>query len=353
MYKFSDYLKRGVKLLNNQLSPGHKRLSTIMLYATDRCNSQCRHCYIWSKKPKQHLPLDKIKEIVNSPVVDKHTMIGLEGGEFILHPEAEKILEFLSKYHPNYELLSNCVTPEKLVDYTRRFKPARLFVSLDGDRDTYLKMRGVDAYQKVVDVIKELSDELPVSVMFTLTPYNDFSDLIHVAEICTRYKVDMRIGIYNTMDYFDTQDSDGKSDSLKYTAEEIPEVVKTFEENYDFVKLYTHYRDGNLKLSCNSIRDSIVIYPNGDIPICQNKQLILGNLYHESLKHIINKKETINIHKNHKHNCNECWINFHRKYDIVLYRNMEKIMPKKMVELIMGNYYWDKTNRPYRKVIGK
>jgi len=351
MYKFSDYIKRGAKLVNNQFFPYHKRLSTIMLYATDRCNSKCRHCYIWKKTPKQHLSFDKIKELLNSPVVDKNTTIGLEGGEFILHPEAEIILDYLSKNHPNYDLLSNCVLPDKLIDYTRRFQPKRLFLSLDGNRDTYFKMRGVDAHQKVIDVMEALKDVVPISVMFTLTPYNDFNDLLHVAEICKRYNADMRIGIFNEMDYFETKDDEERNESLNYKIDEIPEVVKDFEENYDFMKLYTHFREGNLKLSCNSIRDSIVIYPNGDVPLCQNKQQILGNLFNEPLEKIINKKETVKTHKYHKHNCNECWVNFHRKYDIVLYRNLERIMPKKMVEMLMGNYYWDKTNRPYRKVI--
>ena len=142
------------------------------------------------------------------------------------------------------------------------------------------------------------------------------------------------------MEYFDTNSKDEKSDSLNYKVEDIPEVVKDFKENYDFMALYPQHRDGNLKLSCNSIRDSIVIYPNGDIPICQNKQVVLGNVFNESLRTIVNKKSTVNLHKQHKHNCNECWVNYHRKYDIVLYRNLEKLLPKKMIELALGKYNW-------------
>ena len=35
---------------------------------------------------------------------------------------------------------------------------------------------------------------------------------------------------------------------------------------------YQYFRNGELKLPCLSIKDSIVIYPNGDVPLCQNKQ---------------------------------------------------------------------------------
>jgi MoaA/NifB/PqqE/SkfB family radical SAM enzyme len=352
MYKISDYLTRGYKMVRNNTFPSHKKLSAVMLYATDRCNSKCKHCYIWEKTPKQHLPFEKIKEIIESPVVDKNTIIGLEGGEFVLHPEAEKILEYLSKNHPKFDLLSNAVITDKLIEYVKKYKPYRVYVSLDGTKETYLKMRGVDAYDKVLHVIKELKDIVPVSVMFTLTPFNDFDDLIHVADICKENKIDMRIGIYNTMEYFDTHPNEDAKSTLNFSIDEIPAVVKEFKENYDFMSLYTHFREKNLKLSCNSIKESIVIYPNGDIPICQNKKIVLGNLFKESLHTIINKKTTKNLHKKHHDGCNECWINFHRKYDIILYRNLEKALPKKMIEKALGNYYWcENKNLKYKDVV--
>ena len=38
MYEFSDYASRGFNLVHNRLMPGSKRLSSLMLYATDRCD---------------------------------------------------------------------------------------------------------------------------------------------------------------------------------------------------------------------------------------------------------------------------------------------------------------------------
>ena len=352
MYKISDYIKRGSKMVNNNLRPSKKKLSTVMLYATDRCDSKCNHCFIWAKSPKQHLPFTKIKEILNSEAVDKDTVFGLEGGEFLLHPEADQILTYLTEHKVKYDLLSNALKPDKLIEAVKKYLPTRLYVSLDGNKDTYKAMRGVDGYDKVIRVMKELEGVVPISMMFTLTPFNTFEDLKHVAAMCKTYNADMRIGIYNTMDFFDTKSDQVQNNTLDYKVEEIPDVVKDFSENYDFLSLYTHFREGNLKLSCNSIKDSIVIYPNGDIPICQNKQLILGNLHKESLYEIINKQSTIDIHAEHKNGCNGCWINFHRKYDIILYKNAEKVMPKKMVSSILGEHYWcaDKSKK-YNDVV--
>lgn len=347
MYNKLDYIKRGAVVLNNKLRPHKKILSSVMLYSTDRCNSRCKHCFIWDKKPNQHLPLEKIKEILKSPAVHKGTNFGIEGGEFILHPEAEQILEYFSKNHPNFDVLSNAISYQKLIRLIKKYPPRRLYMSLDGDQETYKFMRGVDTYDRVLKVVEELKDVVPISLMFTLSPFNTFEDLKHVANICKEHQIDMRIGIYNSMEYFETHKNDTAKDSLSFDINEIPDEASEFNENYDFLALFQYHKQKKLQLSCNSIKDSIVIYPNGDIPICQNKHLVLGNVFKEELHQIINKPSTVELHKKYQHNCNECWINYHRKFDIVLFRNLEKVLPKKVIESFFGKYQW--TDNPKTK----
>jgi MoaA/NifB/PqqE/SkfB family radical SAM enzyme len=323
-----------------------------MLYATDRCSAKCKHCNIWAKTPKQHLPLSKIKEIIESPVVSKSTVIGLEGGEFILHPEANEILEYLSKHHQCYDLLSNCVQPEKILEAVKKYPPKRLFISLDGLPETHNDIRGAELYHKVIQVIEQCRELVPVSVMFTLTPFNTFKDLEHAAEICLKYNIDLRVGIYNNMEYFDTTVHSSEADTLDFEAIDIPEVIGRFAENYDFVSLYTQFRKGNVLLQCRSIKDSIVIYPGGDVPLCQNKHITLGNVFDEPLQKIMNKKATRKIHKHHRTHCNECWVNFHRKYDIVFFRSLEKLLPKTIVQLFFGKYHWCENHKlSYKKYL--
>lgn len=101
MYKISDYLRNGVLYLNNTLRPHHKRLSTLMIYSTTKCQSRCKHCSIW-KKPEEHLSLEAIKKIMTSKCITRNTVVGLEGGEFLLHPEANAIMEWFRDNHPCY-----------------------------------------------------------------------------------------------------------------------------------------------------------------------------------------------------------------------------------------------------------
>ncbi len=336
-----------------------------MLYATDLCNSKCKHCLVWTKKPVRHLPFEIIKQVLESKAIHKQTVVGLEGGEFLLHPEANEIMSFLDKKHPKYDLLSNCVQADRTIKAIENHKPMRLFVSLDGTPETHHYMRGKDCYHEIIEVIKSVKNKVPVSIMFTLTPYNSFADLVHVCEISKEMGIDVRVGIYNNMPYFDTVDEAHtiKSSDTEQISDiqsqdflnKIPEIIKDFKENYDFVALYEPWRKGQLSLSCNSIFDSIIIFPDGRVPICQNLSLELGNVFEESLYDIINKRSTMALQKEHKHNCNKCWINFHRKYDIILYRNIEKIGGRFLTQLFLQKYYWNSNykNITYKKLMNK
>lgn len=360
-----------------------------MIYATDLCDSACKHCLIWAKRPVNYLSFEKITEIMQSKCITPGTTVGLEGGEFMLHPDALKILEWFVKHHPNFDLLSNCLQPEKLIKAVRQYPPKHLYISLDGDADTYLYMRGKAGYDSVIRVIESLKDVLPISVMFTLSPYNDFRDMEHVARVCQQYNIDMRVGIYNDIAFFDTVDKAHETDigikkstpPLQYSnvrdmvaeglfrkskdrkkaetsgelsspkhnldkdyinfTESIPIIIKQFKENYDFLVLYNEWRQNNLKMRCYSILDSLVVLPNGDVPICQNLDLMLGNVSTSTLDEIFNGKPTQSVQKQYVHNCNQCWLNFHRKYDVVLYRSFEKYFGRFLTSKLFGYYQWE------------
>ena len=387
MYSVKDYFNRGAAFIKNNLFPTKKKLSTLMIYGTDLCDSGCKHCLIWAKRPINYLPFEKIVEIMSSRCVTKNTTVGLEGGEFLLHPDAMKILEWFTNNHPNFDLLTNGLKPEKVIEAVNEFPPKRLFISLDGPEDTYLSMRGKDGYAGIINLIEQLHSKVPISAMFTLSPFNDFDDLEHVALICKKYGVDLRIGVYNNISFFDTVEnahnneigSQKGGEPLNYkqakallnayaqtevTAlappknallnikEKLPPIIKEFAENYDFLLLYDEWRQGNLQLNCYSILDSLVVLPNGDVPICQNLDVLLGNVFTNSLDEIHNAPATVEKQKHYVKNCNACWINFHRKYDVILYRNFEKFFGRHVTTKILGYYWWEKEKKKtYKQMI--
>ena len=260
-----------------------------------------------------------------SRCITKNTVVGLEGGEFLLHPDANAIMEWFRDNHPNYTLLSNCLAPQKLIEAVRRYHPKHLYVSLDGDKETYKFMRGCNGHDHVIKVLETLKKEMPISLMFCLSPWNTFKDMDYVIGIAKKYDIDVRIGIYGTMDFFDTT-SDLLSADIAHYNQNIPKSIHDTEENFDFVALYKEWRNGHLRLRCQSIFSELVIHSNGDVPLCQNLGVMLGNIHEHSLDEIFNSKETAKMQCQYSKNCNACWINFHRKYDIILLRNLEKFL---------------------------
>ena len=348
MYSIFDYAYNGFLYLNNILRPHHKRLSQLMIYTTTACQSACKHCNIW-QKPVEHLSLDAIQRIMMSRCVTRQTTVGLEGGEFVLHPQAMEIMAWFHEHHPNYTLLSNCLTPRRVIDAVRLYHPRHLYVSLDGGRETYQRMRGRDGYERVIQVVETLKDEVPLSLMFCLSPWNSFDDMAFVIDVAKHYKVDVRIGIYGTMAFFDTT-----SELLKASdyVDKIPPSIRQTQENFDFVALYVQWRNGNLRLRCQSIMCSLVVHTNGDVPLCQNLDVVLGNIHRQSLDEIFNGCQSCQTQSQYSKNCNDCWINFHRKYDIILLRNLERLLPKRIIEKFYGPYQWtEDLNKTYHKYL--
>ena len=213
---------------------------------------------------------------MQSKCITKRTTVGLEGGEFILHPQAGEIMAWFHEHHPNYTLLSNCLAPRQ---------PRHLYVSLDGGRETYQRMRGRDGYDRVIQVVEALKDEVSLSLMFCLSPWNNFDDMAFVIDIAKQYGVDVRIGIYGTMAFFDTtSELLTASDFIS----QIPMSIHDTQENFDFVTLYDQWCNGHLRLRCQSIMSSLVIHSNGDVPLCQDLDVVLGNIHRQSLDEIFN-----------------------------------------------------------------
>jgi MoaA/NifB/PqqE/SkfB family radical SAM enzyme len=356
MYNTLDYIHRASTLANNLLCPSRKKLSTLMLYSTSLCNSRCKHCLVWAKRPVETMSKDKVVEIMQSRCISQRTTVGLEGGEFLLHPEAMEILEWFGNNHPKFDLLSNCLQAHRVIEAVRKYPPQRLYLSLDGGRETYLHMRGADGFDKVIQTIEACKHIVPISLMFTLSPYNTFQDMNEVINIARKYNIDIRIGIYNNIDFFNTtdkaHDAADKTTSESYSKSRIPTNVQETSENYDFLVLYEEWKKGGLKLNCYSIFDSLAIHPDGNVPICQNLDISLGNVNEKTLDEIYNGPSARHLQKQYAHHCNGCWINFHRKYDIVLLRSLEKLFPKPLIEIFYGPYRWSNDKKvTYRKLL--
>lgn len=326
MFPISEFFNQGVGLAKHALL-GKPVLPTLMLYVTDACNSHCKICRMWQIKKHNHLPIESIRKILSSPLVHKSN-IGLEGGEFILHPNSEDILELLSK-RGRFKLLSNGLMPERLIKSVRQFNIPEVLISLDGGPQTYLRVRGVDGYSKVRESILSLRGYTKVSVVYTFSPWNNTNDFLEIKEFCGQNNVNLKINIFSNIPLFGTQETQKALLGIKNINIDFPEN--------DYLRLYNDWLSNKVKLPCLSIRFRAVIWPDGSIPLCQSKNILLGNIHNQTIDEIWCSKKTKSLWRQYL-SCNDCWSAFHRIYDIVLIKMLEKLLPKLVIKKLLGEY---------------
>lgn len=77
MEKISAFADLGQEMI----SCYRHRISNVQLFATNRCNSRCRICSIWSETPKTDMDIKIIKDILEAKSVEKNAIYDLIGGE--------------------------------------------------------------------------------------------------------------------------------------------------------------------------------------------------------------------------------------------------------------------------------
>ena len=334
-----------------------RRLTNVTFYATNLCDCRCIHCGIWQQRPIVHLPFDVFKQVHDSPATGPQTTFGFEGGEFILHPQAEEILAYYQDRR--CELYTNGLKPERVRQLVRKFKIPHLILSTEGgNRETYERIRGVDAFERVSTLAEEMAQETQVSISYTITPWNTNEDMQAVRRFCGERGIVFGLNILHTSPFFDKdyradhsppaegQQSPGANmvplPSIPFASEESIQgdhPVKT-----DYLLGYNEWLKGAAKIPCTSIFHRIVIYPNGDIPLCQQAEFgILGNLLERRLETIWWSKATLGKQKSMVR-CNQCWTSFHRYDDLLIYRALKTFLPEGLIRA------WMKRGKPPRKI---
>jgi len=334
----------------HQLSPlfsygfwgkGHRRvLTNVTFYATNLCDSRCIHCGFWQQRPVLHLSPEVFQRVHDSPATDIDTVFGFEGGEFPLHPQADEILEIFRGR--KIELYANGLKPELTKALVRKHSIPHLILSLDGRKETYRKIRGVDGFDRVTALAAEMARETLVSISYTLSPWNDLDDFQFVRQFCQRHGITFGLNILHNATFFHP-DFDYSEQALSPEEFQMQPIPFAAEEHFqgdhpvklDYFLGYNEWLRGNLHVPCTSIFHRIVVFANGDIPLCQKGDFgILGNLYEQSLEEIWWSRETLARQKR-RIRCNACWISFHRYDDLFMYRAMKTLLPERWIRFWM------------------
>jgi Fe-coproporphyrin III synthase len=129
------------------------RLPLVTLYVTERCNSRCVTCDHW-RHGRADASLASVSRLLPSLDLLGTRMVALSGGEPLLHPEWAEIAQLLKSRSLELWLLTSGLS---LAKHARRASALfdAITVSLDGtNRETYAAIRGLDAFDKVLEGIR-------------------------------------------------------------------------------------------------------------------------------------------------------------------------------------------------------
>ncbi len=316
---------------------GH-RIRTVTLYATDRCHSRCKTCLIWAKEPNIDISLPMVGKVLDDPILLPDVSFALTGGEFIEHPQYDEILDLFSHAGVDYTLLSNAMDVQKLLEAVLKHEVPKVAISLDGDRESYLKVRGVDCYDGIVRIVDTLrSQGVDVVLNYTVNPWNNREALKHVIRFCHQHDAHLAVGFYSNMEFFDTT----RRADTHYRVDDL------FPSSY--TRLYYEWADGKLKLPCYSIRSKAVVMPNGDINLCEQKMVPLGNLGTSTLSEIWGDERTQRTFEEYK-NCNGCWLLCQRPMDIEMAVAMKTLAPNFILKILSRDCDWEKIDSLWSQI---
>jgi SynChlorMet cassette radical SAM/SPASM protein ScmF len=168
-------------------------LNKIYFYLTKGCNQRCRHCWIAPQYQTEAQTYPSLDVKLFCSIIEQAKPLGLAGikltgGEPLLHPQIERIIEIVQKEEVSFTLETNGVLlTEKMAKKIAGCKSFFISVSLDGtDAETHEWVRGVKGcFEDTLKGIQNLvAAGLRPQLIMTLMPRNrgQMEQMVRLAE---------------------------------------------------------------------------------------------------------------------------------------------------------------------------
>lgn len=289
-----------------------------MLYIeyTKKCNSKCTTCNYWYNKHEEIIINDD--EILNliSKLKDLKVIL-FTGGEALLRAkELFGLARKIKKDFPNIELriLTNGLLVNKYINEISELFDTVVYSFDACNREMYKEIRGVDAFDIVVDSIKEIkkkNKKIRLRCMVLDKNYKYLEEIIKLAS-------DLEVNQISFLPV-DTESTIGFERNNEKTniinnvdINNLTKIINNILNNKEIMNSNILTENGNnlknvIKFyknevdykECNSPASSIVIQMNGDIKTCFFTNPI-ANIHNKDIKEIINSDNFKKIRKQAK-----------------------------------------------------
>ncbi|PJE69546.1 MAG: hypothetical protein COU98_01465 [Candidatus Staskawiczbacteria bacterium CG10_big_fil_rev_8_21_14_0_10_38_10] len=290
---------------------GKNFLGRIMLHITGRCNQNCKHCYLASRKWDE-LSFAEIAELVRQAADMNVASFSITGGEPFVREDLVDILQELNRNEMKVEGLftNGTILPNGFLDKARGIQDFPFFVSINGpSTEGHDQFGGEGAvFEKTLETIKRLTEQgIKVFANTSLNVF--FTDEQQIERL---YKLIKELRIYRWRISGPFLEGNWKANFQQFgisTETELQIMLKLLEiwleDGRPFELELGHvfrYIDGRCiqrvykkgDYVCDYFRDRIVIMPNGEVSACSlliTPPYIIGNIREQSLREIWESKK--------------------------------------------------------------
>lgn len=297
---------------------------------TSNCNYRCKHCGNNSNNKKEtDLKKEKIYDLIDQMVDMNLLKLNFTGGEPLTDENLIDYIRYAKGKIPRITLTTNgsLITKEKALE----LKNAGLNmakISLDGLEDFHDNFRNVKgAYEKAIKAIKNFSENnIEVRVQSTLTK-NNKDDLIKLMEVLSDLHISHQTIVpvcpIGRADKNMMLDKDEYKEFIKQMYEQVINLNKQGTTTHFQIRpifgakelfndeTQTSFETLSIKYSCEALKNTMEIKPNGEVIPCSFLDIPIGNAKTQSLKEIwqtLKANEMREIFKNNNKNeqCLKC-----------------------------------------------
>ena len=299
---------------------------------TYKCNSRCKICQIWRKKPKSELRFVEIEKFFK--INNFFNWIDLTGGEPFLRNDLVKICSIIIASCPSLYLLhipTNGILTEKIVKKTKKIiklKPCRFIISIamDGPSKVHDKLRGIKGnWDQAVETFKELKKirtkgfEIYFGMTLSGKNYNLIEETYQSLkkEIPDFKRSDLHFNIAHHSSFYDNLEVNlGLTTKI---SQKLKEFLRKKEKKLSgiwflesrYQKLIPKYLKTHASpLPCQALSASVFIDPEGNIYPCTMWNKKIGSLtdFGFDLKEVWQQARVMNLREKIKERqCLGCW----------------------------------------------
>lgn len=261
---------------------------------TNACNMRCNFCLMGEIDDKKYIDVEIIKKVLVECNNYKLLGITITGGEPLLHPKFNEIIDTISEYKIPIAVVTNGALLNS-IDTDILEKITSFGISLRGNEEIDNCITSTKSYRRIVNNIVSLRTMFPdkkISINYTFTNNNDEYEVID--EICSFCK-------FNNLDLFFARVINrgyAKQNNIYTNLDKMFAAIEYFENKYGIQIAISNcipscvIENSNRRLvhGCSALLASIAINEEGKVKICSTDNKIIGDLQNNTLYEIWNGK---------------------------------------------------------------